>query len=77
MHGKVTLEVRGSIYKGDFVQNKKEGFGTMKFMNGQLYHGFWKNGKPRVLFFFSKKKNKLKIFFRWKRRNDCRNVEFR
>eukprot|EP01127_Copromyxa_protea_P018500 TRINITY_DN5841_c0_g1_i2.p1 TRINITY_DN5841_c0_g1~~TRINITY_DN5841_c0_g1_i2.p1 ORF type:complete len:692 (+),score=104.80 TRINITY_DN5841_c0_g1_i2:21-2096(+) len=46
MHGKGTLEVRGSIYVGDFVANKKEGLGTMQFVTGQIYCGNWKQGKP-------------------------------
>lgn len=49
MNGRGTLEVRGSIYTGDFVNNRKEGFGTMQFVTGQIYSGGWKNGKPRTL----------------------------
>lgn len=32
-------------YEGDFVHNKKEGFGTAIYKDGSRYQGFWKNDK--------------------------------
>ena len=35
----------GNRYTGDWVDNKKEGFGTQTWMNGNKYEGDWKNNK--------------------------------
>jgi hypothetical protein len=33
-----------SIYKGQFVNNKKHGEGECKWLNGEEYLGEWRNG---------------------------------
>ena len=34
----------GRIYKGEYVDDKKEGFGTYYWPDGRKYEGMWKNG---------------------------------
>ena len=33
------------IYDGQFVNDKKEGYGIYKWTDGRAYHGWWKSGK--------------------------------
>ena len=33
------------FYDGNWVKNKREGFGRMKFKNGSVYEGEFKNNK--------------------------------
>ena len=35
----------GYVYEGDFVNNKKEGYGTMKWKDGYIYQGEFKNNQ--------------------------------
>ena len=35
----------GNSYDGDWVEGKKEGFGTYRWANGQVYVGEYKNNK--------------------------------
>ena len=39
----------GDKYEGQWVNDKKEGEGTMKYSNGNWYRGKWKNDKPNGL----------------------------
>jgi len=43
-----------NIYEGDMKENKKDGYGIMKYKNGNKYEGFWKNDK---------KEGKGKLYF--------------
>jgi hypothetical protein len=46
MHGKGKLSLPdGRVYDGDYVLDKKEGFGTFTWPDGRKYAGGWKNGK--------------------------------
>ncbi len=36
-------EVAGTIYKGQFKNNLKNGKGTMKYYDGSFYSGEWKD----------------------------------
>ena len=33
------------VYRGCFINGKKEGIGIAKLNNGSIYEGFWKNDK--------------------------------
>ncbi|HPD83477.1 MAG TPA: hypothetical protein PLK85_06650 [Alphaproteobacteria bacterium] len=33
----------GTIYKGDFVDGKRDGYGVMEWPDGEKYEGYWKN----------------------------------
>lgn len=35
----------GRIFKGTFLENIPEGYGSMTMPNGQVINGFWKNGQ--------------------------------
>ena len=35
----------GITYKGQFVDEKKDGFGDYKWTNGRRHVGWWKKGK--------------------------------
>lgn len=35
----------GSMYEGDYFENKKEGRGKFTFVSGNVYDGEWKEGK--------------------------------
>ena len=43
------------IYIGDMKENKKDGYGTMRYKNGDKYEGYWKNdkreGKGKLYFY--------------------------
>ena len=46
MHGKGTYVCKdGSKYEGNYVENRKEGFGKFTFASGNVYEGEWKDGK--------------------------------
>ena len=46
MHGKGTYTWSdGRKYKGDYVNDKKEGLGTYTWADGRKYQGLWLNGK--------------------------------
>ena len=46
LNGKYEVEFsHGSIYKGDWKDNKKHGKGKMKYHNNAVYEGEWKHGK--------------------------------
>jgi len=34
--------VSGDIYKGQFLNGMKDGFGIMEFSNNEKYEGYWK-----------------------------------
>ncbi len=38
-----TVNFSGDIYKGEFQENKRHGFGTYTFLDGEIYTGDWKN----------------------------------
>jgi len=42
---RIVFEAKGS-YVGDWACDRKEGFGTQKWHNGDRYEGEWKAGKP-------------------------------
>ena len=35
----------GRVYKGEYVDDKKEGQGVFIWPDGREYNGMWKNGK--------------------------------
>ena len=35
----------GRRYDGEYVNDKKEGFGTFTWPDGRMYQGEWTNGK--------------------------------
>ena len=35
----------GETYKGEWLNDLKNGYGTYKFKNGNKYKGIWKNNK--------------------------------
>lgn len=35
----------GKKYKGDFMRNKRHGYGVFTWPNGKIYEGHWVNGK--------------------------------
>lgn len=35
----------GDVYDGEYKNNKKEGFGVMKYANGTVYEGQFKNNE--------------------------------
>jgi len=46
MHGKgVFTYSDGKKYDGDFVEDKREGYGTLTSGGGKTYKGQWKKGK--------------------------------
>ena len=50
-------------YDGNFVNNKKEGFGTCRYKNGASYSGEWKNDKyDGKGVFFKKMESILKVY---------------
>ena len=40
-HGKGTCEFPEGVYSGAWVDDRKEGFGTFEFSNGDTYEGEW------------------------------------
>jgi len=45
MHGKGVFKfASGKIYTGEFVEDRREGFGTMTWPDGRAYEGIWTNG---------------------------------
>ena len=46
MHGPGTYKVEddGSVYEGEFVNDKRHGTGTYRYANGDVYKGEWKDG---------------------------------
>lgn len=50
-HGDGTLKtLQGNEYKGKFGHNLMHGHGIMKYSNGDLYEGSWKNGMVCVIY---------------------------
>ena len=46
MHGKGLLTYEnGNTYEGEFVKNRREGYGSFSWVNGKKFEGHWKNGK--------------------------------
>jgi len=46
MNGKGTFSWPDKrLYKGSYVDDKKEGYGEFTWPNGRKYKGAWKNGK--------------------------------
>lgn len=46
MHGKGTMDWKGSRkYNGQFLQDKRTGFGTLEWSDGTSYTGWWTNNK--------------------------------
>lgn len=46
MHGKgVLIWGDGREYEGDFVRDKRHGYGEFKYKDGKVYTGEWSNGK--------------------------------
>jgi hypothetical protein len=43
--GKLFSHVPGGKYKGEWLHNKKEGFGTQTYSKGHVYEGEWQDGK--------------------------------
>ena len=35
----------GRIYHGEYLDDKKHGFGEFKYADGRMYSGYWMNGK--------------------------------
>lgn len=33
------------MYKGEYVDDKKEGYGTHRWADGRMYEGYWKKDK--------------------------------
>ena len=53
-HGK-TIWTDGRFYIGEYLDDRKHGFGTFQWGDGRKYEGTWKNGKQHgkgVLFYF-------------------------
>ena len=47
LNGKGRIEYpSGEIYEGNFIEQKRNGFGNYKFKNGDQYIGEWLNDKP-------------------------------
>lgn len=40
------MKVHGSTYEGEFVEDKKSGYGRMVFATGEIYEGDWKDDVP-------------------------------
>ena len=38
-------ETDGDVYEGEYRNNKRHGFGEMKYGNGQIYRGQWKDNQ--------------------------------
>ncbi len=47
--GKGVMRAYGSMYEGDFVEDKKCGFGRMIFSTEEVYEGEWKDDVPSIL----------------------------
>lgn len=50
-HGKGTLQSLSGIYTGDWVDDRREGQGTQKYINGDEYTGGWKDDMVSYLFY--------------------------
>lgn len=52
----ITLE-SGAIYEGEWIDGKKDGYGTQQWIDGTIYEGFWENDKAngKVILFREKK----------------------
>ena len=37
----------GDVYKGNYKEDERHGYGEMYWKDGQLYKGDWKEGKQR------------------------------
>jgi len=44
--GKMLFKKSGTIYEGSFVENKREGYGTIFYTDGGRYEGEWRNDMP-------------------------------
>ena len=45
MHGNGVFKWSdGKIYDGQFVDDKRDGFGTMTYPDGKIYRGEWRFG---------------------------------
>ena len=51
IHGQGTFKIFGNTYTGDWEYNRKSGIGTFVSVTGEVYHGEWKDDKPRLIFF--------------------------
>ena len=61
MHGEGILKLpNGEIYKGSYVEDKKEGHGVFLWPNGKCYDGGWKNGKQHGVGTFTDSKKGIK-----------------
>lgn len=46
MNGKGKMEwPDNKVYEGDYLDDKKQGFGVFIWPDGRYYEGEWKNGK--------------------------------
>ena len=46
MHGWGTLRVpKKYVYKGQFANNERNGYGRCEWNDGQFYEGMWRGGK--------------------------------
>ena len=43
----------GREYRGEFVKDKREGFGQFKWADGRSYQGYWEGGKQHGLGIFT------------------------
>ena len=40
----------GRKYDGEYIDDKKEGYGVFYWPDGRIYKGYWKNGKQVNLY---------------------------
>lgn len=46
MHGDGTFTYKdGNQYVGHYWEDRKEGYGELYYSNGDIYKGYWKDGK--------------------------------
>jgi len=68
----------GSVYEGEFKQNKREGTGRYMYANGEVYEGSWKDDKKHGLGTYTYQ-NKSVLTGMWSRGNimhaECRHLD--
>ena len=65
--------ISGDVYRGDFENNERNGYGIMSDEDGRRYEGHWKNGLMNGKGTYNDGNNRVYIGF-WK--NGLKNGKF-